>query len=49
MSKKLSKTKGAVNEVRVNSIKNVLSKLKRITEYTPINDATKIEENEKIM
>ena len=49
MSKKLSKTKGAVNEVRVNSIKNVLSKLKRITEYTPINDATKIEENEKII
>ena len=38
-----------MNEVRVNSIKNVLSKLKRITEYTPINDATKIEENEKII
>ena len=49
MSKKLSKAEGAVNEVRVNSIKNVLSKLKRITEYTPINDAAKIEENEKII
>ena len=30
MYKKLSKTKGAVNEFRIESIKNVLNKLKRI-------------------
>ena len=47
--KKLSETKGAVNEVRVDSIKNVLSKLQRIIDYTPKDDAAKIEENEKII
>ena len=47
--KKLSETKGAVNEVRVDSIKNVLSKLQRIIDYTPNDDAAKMEENEKII
>ena len=47
--KKLSETKGAVNEVRVDSIKNVLSKLQRIIDYTPKDDAAKMEENEKII
>ena len=49
MYKKLSETKGAVIEVRVDSIKKVLSKLKRIIEYAPKDDAFKIEENEKIV
>ena len=49
MYKKLKKTKGAVNEGRVDSIKKLLSKLKRIIEYTPKDDAAKIEENEKII
>ena len=49
MYKKLSETEGAVNEVRVNSIKNVLSKLKRIIKYTPKDDAARIEEDEKII
>ena len=40
--KKLSETKGAVNEVRVDSIKKVLSKLKIIISYTPKDDAAKI-------
>ena len=48
MYKKLSRTKVAVNEVRVYSIKKVLSKLKRI-EYAPKDDVFKIEENEKII
>ena len=42
MYKKLSETKGAVNEVRVDSIKKVLSKLKIIISYTPKDDAAKI-------
>ena len=46
--KKLSRTKGAVNEVRVDSIKKVLTKLQRIIDYTPKDDAAKIEENQKI-
>ena len=46
--RKLSKTKAAVNEFWVDSIKEVLSKLKRIIDYTPKDDAVKIEENEKI-
>ena len=41
--------KGAVNEVGVDSIKKVLSKLKRMVEYAPKDDAFKIEENEKII
>ena len=48
MYRKLSKTKAAVNEFWVDSIKEVLSKLKRIIDYTPKDDAVKIEENEKI-
>ena len=35
MKKKLSKTEGLVNEIRLESIKEVLSKLKRIIEYAP--------------
>ena len=48
MYKKLSKTKDAVN-VWVDFTKKVLSKSKRIIEYTPKYDAAKIEENEKII
>ena len=49
MYKKLSETKYVVNEVRVDLIKKVLSKLKRIIKYTPKDDAAKIEENKKII
>ena len=49
MYKKLSETEGAVNEVRVDSIKKVLSKLQRIIDYVPKDNAFKIEENEKII
>ena len=49
MYKKLSETEGTVNEVRVDSIKKVLGKLKRIIEYAPIDDAFKIEENEQMI
>ena len=49
MYKKLSQTKVVVNVVRVDSIKKVLSKLKRIIVYAPKDDAAKIEENEKII
>ena len=49
MYKNLSETKGAVNQVRVDSIKKVLSKLKRIIEYEPKDYVFKIEENEKII
>ena len=41
--------KDAVNEVRVDSIKKLLSKLKRIIEYTPKDDAAEIEENKQII
>ena len=37
-----------MNEFRVESIKKVLSKLKRIIEYAPKDDSFKIEKNEKI-
>ena len=47
MYKKLSKTEGAMNEVRVDSTKKVLSKLQRITDYVTKVNAFKIEENEK--
>ena len=47
--KKLSKAKGAVNKFQVDSIEKVLSKLKRIIEYAPKDDAFKIEENEKVI
>ena len=49
MCKKLSESKSAVNEVRVESIKKVLSKLQRIIDYVPKDNAFKIEENEKII
>ena len=49
MYKKLSETKGAVNEVRVDSIKKVLSILQRIIDYIPKDNAFKSEENEKII
>ena len=49
MYKKLSETKGTVNEVRVDSIKKVFNKLQRIIDYVPKDDVIKIEENEKIM
>ena len=48
MYKKLSETKGVLNEVWVDSIKKVLSKLKRIIEYAPKDDAFKTKENRKI-
>ena len=38
-----------MNEVRLNYIKKLLSKFKRITEYIPKDDAAKTEENEKII
>ena len=49
MCKKLSQTKGAKNEVRVDSIKKVLSKSQRIIDYPPKDDVFKTEENEKII
>ena len=49
MHKKLSETKGEVNEVRVDSIKEVLSKLQRIIDYTSKYKEFKFEENEKII
>ena len=47
MDKKLSKTEVAVNDIRVGSIKKVLSKLQRTIRYVPDNNPFKIEENEK--
>ena len=44
MYKKLSETKDAVNEVRIDSIKKLLSKL-----HAPRDDVFMIEENEKII
>ena len=38
-----------MNEVQVDSIKKVLRKLQRIIDYTPKDDAAKIEENENIV
>ena len=38
-----------MNEVRVDSIKKVLHKLQIIIDYTPKDDAAKIEENENIV
>ena len=48
-TKNLKETKGKVNEVWIDSIKKVLSKLKRIIEYAPKNDAFTTEENDKII
>ena len=49
MYKKLCETEGAVNEVRVDSIKKILSKLQRTIDYVPKDNAFKIQENEKII
>ena len=49
MYKKLSETEDEVNEARVDSIKKVFSKLKRIIEHAAKADVFKIEENEKII
>ena len=50
MYKKLSKTENTeINKTRADLIKKVLTKLKRIIENTPKDDAAKIEENEKII
>ena len=47
MYKKLSETKGALNEFWVDSIKKVLTKLQRIIDYAPKDDVFKNEEDEK--
>ena len=50
MYKKLSETENReINKTRVDLIKKVLTKLRRIIEYTPKDDAALVEENEKIM
>ena len=49
MYEKLSKTEGAVNDVRVDSFKKVLNKLQRTIDYVPNDNAFKIDENEKII
>ena len=49
MYKKLSETENVVNEVREESMKKLLSKLKRIIEYAHKDDAFTIKENEKII
>ena len=49
MYKKLSEIEGAVNKVQLDSIKKLLSKLQRIVDYLPKDNAFKIEENEKII
>ena len=49
MYKKLSEIEGAVNKIRVDSIKKVLNELQRIVYYVPKDNAFKIQENEKIM
>ena len=48
--KKLSQTESTVNEVRVDSIKKLLSKVQRIIiDYVPKDNAFMIQENEKII
>ena len=49
MYKKLTETKGVVNEVQVESIKKVLDKLQGIVDCLPKENAFKIEENEKVI
>ena len=49
MHTNLRETKDEVNVVRVDSIKEILSKLQRIIDYTPKYNAFKIEENRKEM
>ena len=49
MYKKLTETKGVVNDVQVESIKKVLDKLQGIVDCLPKDNEFKIEENEKII
>ena len=50
MYKKLSETENAeMNKTRVDLIKKVLTKLKKIIKNTPKYDEAKVEENEKII
>ena len=49
MYKELSKTKYTETEVRVDLIKEVLNKMKKVIENVPKDDVLKIEENEKII
>ena len=49
MYKESSKTKDTENEVRVDLIKEVLTKMKKVIENVPKDDVLKIEENEKII
>ena len=49
MYKILIETEGPVNKFQVDSIKNVLSKLRGIIDYAPKDDIFKIEENEKMI
>ena len=50
MYKKLSETENReINKTRVDLIKKVLTKLRRIIEYTPKDDAALVEENKKII
>ena len=49
MYKELSKTKDTENKVRVDLIKEVLTKMKKVIENVPKDDVLKIEENEKII
>ena len=47
--RKISEKKDAANEVWVDFIKKVLSKLQKIIDYVPKYNAFKTEENEKII
>ena len=49
MYKKLIETEGAVNDVRVDIIKKILSKLQRTVDYVPKDNTFEIQENEKII
>ena len=49
MYKELSKKKDTENKVRVDLIKEVLTKMKKVIENVPKDDVLKIEENEKII
>ena len=50
MYKKLSETENVeINKTKVDSIKEVLSKLQRIIDYVPKDNAFKIQEDEKII
>ena len=49
MYKKSSQTRDTENEVRIDLIKEVLTKMKKAIENVPKDDALKIEENEEII